>query len=103
MILKNICLKKEEYIYLDRYSSNRSNLVKRVAKILNINLIYIPPYSPHLNPIEQVWRLVKREKKHHYLYSKEYLEHVSKKSFNNEVLNFSIVEDWYEKYITKFW
>lgn len=91
------------HLFLDRYSSNRSNLVKRVAKILNINLIYIPPYSPHLNPIEQVWRLVKREKKHHYLYSKEYLEHVSKKSFNNEVLNFSIVEDWYEKYITKVW
>ena len=51
------------HLFLDRYSSNRSNLVKRVAKILNINLIYIPPYSPHLNPIEQVWRLVKREKK----------------------------------------
>ena len=29
------------------------HLYKKIAKILNIKLINIPPYSPHLNPIEQ--------------------------------------------------
>ena len=60
------------HLFLDKYSSNRSNLVKSVAKLLNIKLIYLPPYSPHLNPIEQVWRLIKRELKHHYIYSEDY-------------------------------
>ncbi|MBR0370796.1 MAG: transposase [Methanobrevibacter sp.] len=39
---------------------------------LNITLIYLPPYSPHLNPIEQIWRQMKREIKHYYLESKEF-------------------------------
>jgi transposase len=87
------------HLFLDKYSSNRSNLVKKVAQLLNINLIYLPPYSPHLNPIEQIWRLIKRELKHHYIYSKEHMEHIVKKEFYKNVLNFSIVENWYEKYI----
>ncbi|MBE6489148.1 MAG: hypothetical protein E7Z86_10600 [Methanosphaera stadtmanae] len=28
--------------------------------MLNINLIYLPSYSSHLNPIEQIWRILKR-------------------------------------------
>lgn len=27
----------------------------------NIHLVHLPPYSPDLNPIEQIWRAVKRE------------------------------------------
>lgn len=91
------------HLFLDKYSSNRSDLVKKVAQLLNINLIYLPPYSPHLNPIEQIWRLIKRELKHHYIYSKEHMEHIIKKEFNKDVLNFSIIENWYEKYIIKVW
>lgn len=91
------------HLFLDKYSSNRSNLVKKVAELLNINLIYLPPYSPHLNPIEQVWRLIKRELKHHYIYSKEFMEHIVKQKFYKTVLNFSILEEWYEKYIIKVW
>ena len=27
----------------------------------NIRLVHLPPYSPDLNPIEQVWRAIKQE------------------------------------------
>lgn len=91
------------HLFLDKYSSNRSNLVKTVAKLLNINLIYLPPYSPHLNPIEQVWRLIKRELKHHYIYSEEHMKNITIKEFFKQVLNFSILEEWYEKYIINVW
>jgi transposase len=30
------------------------------AKELNMNLVYLPPYSPDLNPIEYIWKSVKR-------------------------------------------
>ncbi|WP_394339576.1 hypothetical protein [Methanosphaera sp. BMS] len=30
-----------------------------MAKILNIDLTFLSIRSPHLNPIEQVWRLIK--------------------------------------------
>ena len=29
-----------------------------------MNLIFLPPYSPDLNPIKQVWRIARREKTH---------------------------------------
>jgi len=35
--------------------------VRRVAEELDIVLVYLPPYSPHLNPIEFVWRDCKRD------------------------------------------
>ena len=33
---------------------------KRNAANNNIQLVYLPPYSPDLNPIEQMWRAIKR-------------------------------------------
>jgi len=34
--------------------------VKEEAEKMNIVLVYLPPYSPDLNPIEFVWKGVKR-------------------------------------------
>ncbi|WP_081738356.1 hypothetical protein [Methanobrevibacter oralis] len=30
-------------------------MIQKAAEILNINLIYLRPYCPDLNPIEDVW------------------------------------------------
>jgi len=35
--------------------------VKDLAKCLNIELLFLPSYSPNLNLIERVWRFVKKE------------------------------------------
>ena len=40
-----------------RYQYNRQ--VWELASDLNVELLYLPPYSPNLNLIERVWRLVK--------------------------------------------
>lgn len=48
-------------LVLDNYSTHKSKFIKEIAEILNIILIYLPPYSPHLNPIEQIWRILKEE------------------------------------------
>ena len=36
-------------------------MVQKAAKILNINLIFLRPHSPDLNPIEDVWRIIKKK------------------------------------------
>ena len=36
-----------------------TNVVRNLAASLGIELIYIPPYSPNLNPIERLWKFVK--------------------------------------------
>ena len=52
---KTIC------VILDNARYQRSNLVQTTAKFLNIDLIYLPPYSPNLNLIERLWRYFKKE------------------------------------------
>jgi transposase len=47
-------------IVLDNFSSHRSKAVTEYAESLNIRLVFLPPYSPHLNPIEFIWKPMKR-------------------------------------------
>lgn len=46
-------------LVMDNARYQRSRLVGEVAEGLGIELLYLPPYSPNLNLIERVWRLVK--------------------------------------------
>lgn len=46
---------------LDNASNHHSDMVTEKAKELNITLVFLPPYSPKYNPIEQIWKTVKRE------------------------------------------
>jgi transposase len=47
-------------IIIDNFSSHKSGLVRQKAKELGIYLVYLPPYSPNLNPIEFIWKSIKR-------------------------------------------
>lgn len=47
-------------IILDNFKSHHSGLVGETASMLNMKLIFLPPYSPDLNPIEFIWKTVKR-------------------------------------------
>lgn len=47
-------------IILDNYSSHLAATVKGIAQELGIYLIHLPPYSPDLNPIEYIWKSIKR-------------------------------------------
>ena len=45
---------------LDNFASHRAKMTQEKAAELGIRLVYLPPYSPDLNPIEQIWRGLKR-------------------------------------------
>ena len=47
-------------IILNNYSSHLAAKVKESAQELGIYLIHLPPYSPDLNPIEYIWKSIKR-------------------------------------------
>lgn len=52
-----------EYIYviLDNAAYQRCKKVKQKAAELNINLIFLPSYSPNLNLIERLWKFLRKE------------------------------------------
>lgn len=55
-------------IVLDNARYQRCKLVQETAKLFDIELLYLPAYSPNLNLIERVWKFVKKK----CLYSKYY-------------------------------
>lgn len=46
------------HLILDRGSYNTSKETKEIAEKYNIKLHYLPAYSPNLNPIERVWKIM---------------------------------------------
>ena len=48
-------------IVLDNAKYQRCKLVRRYARILKIELLFLPSYSPNLNTIERFWKYVKRK------------------------------------------
>ena len=63
-VLKKIRAKHSKdvriHFILDGAGYNRSEDVTDLALELNINLVYLPSYSPNLNPIERLWKLMKK-------------------------------------------
>ncbi len=55
-------------IVLDNARYQRCKLVMEKAAELEIELLFLPPYSPNLNLIERLWKFVKKQ----VLYSKYY-------------------------------
>ena len=57
---------KVVHLILDNARYQKCEVVLALAKELNIQLHYIPPYSPNLNLIERLWKFVKGELRSKY-------------------------------------
>jgi transposase len=47
-------------VILDNARYQRCKYVTGIARNLNIELLFLPPYSPNLNLIERLWKIVKK-------------------------------------------
>jgi transposase len=47
-------------LVLDNARYQACHLVRSGASMLNINLLFLPPYSPNLNLIERVWKFIRK-------------------------------------------
>ena len=62
-------------------------------------LVYLPPYSPDLNPIEQIWRAIKRVLSPLFIKTLEELEEVVSNSFYQLTQRMSFAEKWIKKFL----
>jgi len=54
------CLVPGTCIIMDNASFHRKKILHQLAKEAGCKLIFLPPYSPNLNPIEKFWAWLKK-------------------------------------------
>ncbi|KIA76087.1 hypothetical protein DB43_AV00010 [Parachlamydia acanthamoebae] len=50
------------HIICDNGRSNKNKKVEEYLKTSKIKIHYLPPYSPNLNPIERLWKVLRQKK-----------------------------------------
>jgi transposase len=60
-VLKHYTGKKKIYVICDNARYYRSKKVKQYLKDTPIQLVFLPPYSPNLNLIERLWKLMRKK------------------------------------------
>lgn len=59
--LQNLHIQKHSVILMDNLAVHRSADVQKILQEKQLDVLFIPPYSPWFNPIEYAFSLVKRE------------------------------------------
>ena len=58
-------LPKGSVVVLDNATFHKSSLTLQLIEAAGCKLLFLPPYSPHLNPIEKLWANIKRLWQYH--------------------------------------
>ena len=53
------CLKPDEIVMMDNLGSHKGKAIRKAIRTAGAKLFFLPPYSPDLNPIEQVFAKLK--------------------------------------------
>ncbi len=86
-------------LLLDNFATHKAKRVREKAKELNIELIYLPPYSPDLNPIEYIWKSIKRIISISEIENKEELLKIVKDSFYSLAGSLSFARMWIPRFL----
>ena len=54
-LITKLKMEKRIVLILDNVPTHKSDFIFEIAKMLNIYLLFLPEYSPDLNPIEGAW------------------------------------------------
>jgi transposase len=53
-------LRRGDLVIMDRLGAHRGSAIRQLIEAAGAGLLYLPPYSPDLNPIEEMWSKVKQ-------------------------------------------
>jgi len=53
-------LRPEDVVVMDNLSAHKVDGVRQLIETTGAKLLYLPPYSPDLNPIEKAWSKIKQ-------------------------------------------
>lgn len=89
---------KRIILVLDNSKSHHADKTVRKARELKITFVFLPPYSPDLNPVEFIWKTIKREVSVRFIQSKEHMKEIIKNEFMEVGKSLSFAKKWMEKF-----
>jgi transposase len=90
--------KKRIILILDNSKSHHADKTVKKARELKITLVFFPLYSPDLNPVEFVWKTIKREVSVRFIQSKEQMKNIIRNEFNRISVSLSFAKKLMEKF-----
>ncbi len=87
----------------DNFASHRSKQVQAEAEKLGIHLVYLPPYSPDLNPIEQIWRVIRRELSTLLVKNVKQMQEIIRAHFERLVQRLTFCRAWITSFFNHAW
>ena len=90
---------KNIVVILDNFRSHRANETLNYAKDVGIELVFLPPYSPDLNPIEYIWKSIKKIISKEFIIDHDHMKRIILDAFLNFSSKLSFARRWIEKFI----
>ncbi|MDD4749880.1 MAG: IS630 family transposase [Methanosarcinaceae archaeon] len=89
---------KQIILILDNSKAHHAKKTIERARKLGIILVFLPTYSPDLNPVEFIWKTIKREVSAKFVESKDHLRNIIKDEFMKVENSLSFAKGWIEKF-----
>lgn len=86
---------------LDNFRSHKAKVAREKAEELGIDPVFLPPYSPDLNPIEQIWRILKRKTSLKFAETREDFLDTIRETFNKLSKKLSFASGWMESFLSE--
>lgn len=90
---------KDIVVILDNFRSHWAKKTREKARELNISRVFLPPYSPNLNPIEFIWKSMKRHISPLFIETREMFLDTIPGVFYTLVQSLSFAADWINEYL----
>ena len=88
-------------IILDNFRAHKNRTSEIFAEKMGIILVFLPPYSPDLNPIKYIWKSIKRTISPLFISSVAYFKGIIEENFLSLVKNISYAKNWIIKFLPK--
>ena len=79
---------------LDNCQFHHAKAVAEQAAALDIHLVFLPPYSPQFNPIEYIWKTLKRTVSTTLFQNLDHMISVLTEKFGIEASKLSYSKNW---------
>jgi len=97
--IRNMNPNKEIVIILDNFRSHHTNITREFAENNRMHLVFLPPYSPDLNPIEFIWKSIRRIISRTFVQDIDHLKQIILDAFRKLGCSLSFAKAWITKFL----